>query len=279
MILDGKLPPSVTFLLCVKNGASTIEDALDSIERQTFRDFEVIIVDNGSSDKTVDIVKGRGYDPQYATGSVSDARRLGCKAARGGMLFVIDADQVLAIDCLTHCVEALADLEVSAVIVPERAYRPANLFHRVLSCERDISERAGRGIPRVFRMSRYLEIGGYGDGLGFGEDADLKFRLLDEEVTMAREARIYHKELPSLWAMLRKYFEYGRKATANDALTEKVISGRAGQFLRIIALETLRGSVHAVLVLFLKVAKYSAVQMGRAHARGFDRRSRRACSN
>ena len=51
-------PPKVSVLLCVYNGAAHLRQALDSIFAQTLRDFELIAVDDGSTDTTPEILRG-----------------------------------------------------------------------------------------------------------------------------------------------------------------------------------------------------------------------------
>lgn len=49
--------PEITVLLCVFNGADHLNEAIDSVLRQSFKDFELLIIDDGSTDGTPDIVK------------------------------------------------------------------------------------------------------------------------------------------------------------------------------------------------------------------------------
>lgn len=59
-------PPILSFYMTVKNGLPTIKEALRSIQQQTFSDFETIIVDDGSTDGTVDYLKWfTNQDPRF----------------------------------------------------------------------------------------------------------------------------------------------------------------------------------------------------------------------
>jgi glycosyltransferase involved in cell wall biosynthesis len=55
--LESPIPPLVSIVLPVKNGAQYIGDAIDSLLAQTFSDFELIVIDDGSTDQTAQIVK------------------------------------------------------------------------------------------------------------------------------------------------------------------------------------------------------------------------------
>lgn len=56
--IESPIPPLVSIVLPVKNGAQYIGDAIDSLLAQTFSDFELIVIDDGSTDQTSQIVKG-----------------------------------------------------------------------------------------------------------------------------------------------------------------------------------------------------------------------------
>lgn len=49
--------PEITVLMPVRNGEKYIKNAIDSVLKQTFTDFEFIIIDNGSTDRTVEVIK------------------------------------------------------------------------------------------------------------------------------------------------------------------------------------------------------------------------------
>jgi glycosyltransferase len=89
----------ISVVLPVYNGEAYIEDTLDSLWRQTFRDFELIIVDGASKDGTLRIVNGH---PQPVDRIISekdegmyDALRKGMAAAGGKYLCYINADDRL----------------------------------------------------------------------------------------------------------------------------------------------------------------------------------------
>jgi glycosyltransferase involved in cell wall biosynthesis len=94
--------PIVSIVIPVYNGASYIVEALDSIFAQDFRSYEVVLVDDGSTDDTSRIVsqyKEIRYVRQDNRG-VADARNRGVTVSRGEILVFLDADDIWPSDRL-----------------------------------------------------------------------------------------------------------------------------------------------------------------------------------
>lgn len=96
---ESNMAKLVSIIVPVYNGEEYIKDTLDSIRRQTFRDFELIVVDGLSKDKTLEVVKNH---PQPVDILVSekdegmyDALRKGLDRATGKYLCYINADDRL----------------------------------------------------------------------------------------------------------------------------------------------------------------------------------------
>lgn len=91
--------PAVSVLLPVHNGAAYLRAALDSVRRQTFRDFELIVVDDGSTDESPAIVRSFD-DPRirliqsFVQLRICKVLNLGIEHARGRFLARMDADDV-----------------------------------------------------------------------------------------------------------------------------------------------------------------------------------------
>lgn len=105
--------PLISVILPVYNGASFIRDAIDSVLDQTLRDFELIVVDDGSTDETPAILQ-QYRDPRFCVitqptnqgGGV--ARNRGIEAACGRYIAMIDADDRA---CPTRLERQLAFME------------------------------------------------------------------------------------------------------------------------------------------------------------------------
>ena len=88
--------PMVSVIMVTYNRANFIKAALDSIKRQTFRDYEIIVVDDGSTDNTKEIVEQYAearYIYQDHSG-ISKARNTAVKAARGKWIATLDSDDL-----------------------------------------------------------------------------------------------------------------------------------------------------------------------------------------
>lgn len=85
--------PKFSIIIPVYNVEKYIKKCIDSIVDQTFKDYEVIIINDGSTDKSISIVKK--YDVKIIDSehvSVSEARNIGVKHAKGKYLIFIDSD-------------------------------------------------------------------------------------------------------------------------------------------------------------------------------------------
>ena len=105
--------PRVSVVVTAYNAAAFIGETLDSILAQTFKDLEVIVVDGGSTDQTVDVVS-RYPDPVRAISgerlTKSAGRNVGIRAAAGEFIALVDADDVWLPQKLTRQMEVFERL-------------------------------------------------------------------------------------------------------------------------------------------------------------------------
>jgi glycosyltransferase involved in cell wall biosynthesis len=96
--------PKISIVIPAYNEENYIKQTLHSIKTQIFQDFEVIVVANGCTDKTEQIVKKRVNDKiklfSMGTANVSRARNYGADKTEGQTLVFLDADTVLEPDTL-----------------------------------------------------------------------------------------------------------------------------------------------------------------------------------
>ena len=107
----GESPIFVSIIIPVYNSVTSINACLDSVLNQTYRCFEVIVVDDGSSDGSSVVCDDYAcYDGVTAihkkNGGVSSARNIGLKVALGEYICFVDSDDVLTPDYLEVLVDA-----------------------------------------------------------------------------------------------------------------------------------------------------------------------------
>ena len=106
--------PAVSVCICVHNGAAYLDQALASIRRQTFRDWECIVIDDGSSDDTPAILdRYTAADPRFLVDrnqqnlGISRSKNRCLERARGTYVAYLDADDVCRPDRLERQVAFL----------------------------------------------------------------------------------------------------------------------------------------------------------------------------
>ncbi len=132
------------------NEANYIREILISLKKQTFEDFEIIVKDGESSDRTVEIAK-KHADKIVSTKdiSVSDARNQGARYADGSVLVFVDADTVLPPNML----QRIADLMENENIV-------GGSCRKILANKNVLDRLVYEFVNISTYLSGYLHIGG-----------------------------------------------------------------------------------------------------------------------
>ena len=205
--------PQVCVVVTTRNNERTIEACLKSIREQTYPNFELIVVDNFSWDRTPEIARLFANVFCQAGPERSAQRNLGAMSTNARYVYFVDSDMELSPQVLEECVrEAL--LGRIAVIIPELA-TGQGFWARCKALEKqcylgDDDMEAARFVDR----ERFISIGGYdGRMVGGGEDWDMSQRLLSKFCVNAGRIRsvAYHNEGNlTLGETLRKKYYYGR---------------------------------------------------------------------
>lgn len=102
---------TISMIIPAYNAEQTIRETIQSVLEQTFSDFEIIVIDDGSNDRTSDIIQ-KIADPRlkcfsYTNGGSSVARNRGISHAKGEFIAFLDADDLWTPDKLELQIEAL----------------------------------------------------------------------------------------------------------------------------------------------------------------------------
>jgi hypothetical protein len=105
--------PAVSIILATWNRANVLADAIGSVREQSFTDWELIIIDDGSTDRTAEIVGGFANDArvhyvQQSHGGISQARNRGLRLAKGSLIAYLDSDNLWYPGFLSAAVTAFA---------------------------------------------------------------------------------------------------------------------------------------------------------------------------
>ena len=166
-----------------------IGEALDSAFAQDYRPLEVIVVDDGSGDRTVEIAAG--YDVKLIrqpNRGPAAARNAGLLAAQGEYIAILDADDVWPEDRCSRLIDAMRSgaglaLGQTEVFLNPGEPAPAHFPHHWQNPV------GGHLVGLMAHRSVYEQIGGYDETLRLSEDVDWFMRARDAGVTLARVDR------------------------------------------------------------------------------------------
>ena len=174
----------------VYNRAGLIDVTLESIDGQTFRNFELIIVDDGSTDGTADSLEARGVRVlRQKNSGPGVARNTGVEAAVGKYIAFLDSDDVWFPWTLSTYAKIICQHN-SPMFITSKPFMFSDIRSTSECLEAPIESdvfsdyyAAGDewrwfGVSSfVIRRDIFLQVGGFADGRINGEDADLAMRL------------------------------------------------------------------------------------------------------
>lgn len=221
--LDAAQKPRVSVVVCSYNGAATLEECLASLVKLDYPNYEIVLVDDGSTDNTPEIAARFPTIRciRQANRGLSVARNVGAEAATGEIVAYTDSDCVADEHWLHYLVSAMRDQHVDAIggpnITPDSdtwraqcvAASPGNPGHVM------IDDRRAEHVPgcnMAFRRSVLLGIGGFDPQFRqAGDDVDVCWRLLDVgiQIGYASAAVVWHHRRHTVWGYLRQQGGYG----------------------------------------------------------------------
>ncbi len=193
-------------IIPVRNREPFIGRAIESALNQDFTDYEVIVVDNASEDRTRDAVR-KFSDPRVRLienpmGSIAFALNTGLRAARGKYVLQLDSDDAYAPETIRAMVEFMEErpecgLAISYYQVTDEEMNPIPgmiITHdeydrnNIMRCE-------GAGAVRSWRREVLLEIGGFDEEFGnYGEDYDAVLKVSERyEVCRVHQVLYYYR--------------------------------------------------------------------------------------
>jgi hypothetical protein len=210
---NSRTKPLVTVIIPVYNGERFINDAVDNVLSQNYNPLEIIIGDDGSTDRTEEIVNQISFGIRYfkqETVGPSSARNRGIRDASGDFIVFLDVDDLWPENNLNLLVDEMlngADIEVI------RGYAPL-MEYNAGTGEYDLAGNPKEAFPNyigaaIYRKSAFRKVGLFDPTLMFGEDTDWFNR--------AYELKLKVKRLEDVTLMVRRH---GNNMTHGKGLVE-----------------------------------------------------------
>jgi glycosyltransferase involved in cell wall biosynthesis len=223
------MKPKVTMGVCVRNSATTIREAIESIIVQEYpHEFmEVIFVDDGSEDKTLSVIKEyvskmdmnvKIFHHQWR--GLGPSRNVVVKNASGKYIIWVDGDMILPMD---HVQKQVEFMEQNPKVGVGKARYEFLLKESLVAFLENIpfivydskdgsldSKLPGTG-GAICRVEAILKVGGFDERLkSAGEDQDIAYRIKVAGWDIKRtHAYFYERRVKSWRDIWRKYFWYG----------------------------------------------------------------------
>jgi GT2 family glycosyltransferase len=214
--------PKISVVVCTHNGSRTIRNCLEGCARLRYPEYETIVVNDGSTDSTADIV--RGFDVRLISTpnqGLSHARNVGLNAATGQFIAYLDDDARPDEHWLSYLAHTFLSSDHVGVggpnIVPVDdppfsqcvANSPGGPTHVL------ISDHLAEHIPgcnMAFRVQQLREVGGFDAQFRIaGDDVDVCWKLQARGWTLGftPAAVVWHHRRCSLRAYWKQQFNYG----------------------------------------------------------------------
>lgn len=223
----------------MRNGGADFGHCLDSILRSTFRDWELIVVDDGSEDSSALAATEAGAKVLQSAGrGPAAARNLGAREASGEFLFFLDADCSLAPRSLERAAATLAaDSGLDALFgsyddspsAPGLAAQYKNLQHHFVHQRGKVEAETFWAGCGVVRRATFLQLGGF-DEQRFRrpavEDVELgsRLRAAGHRIRLAKDVQVTHHKAWTLAGIVKSDL-----LDRGIPWTELLIEGRAAQ--------------------------------------------------
>lgn len=217
---------TVSIIIPTYNEKEVIKDCLKSLENQTYKDFEVIVVDDGSADKTYEVFQNLKFqisNLKFLTQNhlgAGQARNLGVSKSIGQVLVFVDADMTFDQDFIKNLISPILEGKVNGTFSKDEI---VSNWNNVWARCWNINEgwegklRHPKNYPdhqpvfRAILKSEFDKVGGFTSG-GYDDDWSLSKKLGYEAMAVSN-AIFYHKNPDNLieifnhakWVAKRKY--------------------------------------------------------------------------
>lgn len=185
--------PKFSVLMANYNNSKYISEAIQSVLNQTFLDWELVIVDDHSTDNSIDIIKPylidkriRFFINKFNIGYIGTLKRL-IYESRAEVVGILDSDDALTNDAIAIIIDAYEKNPDSGFIYSQFIYCDDKLNPNSIGYCNSIPQNKSNlncncvSAFRTFRKKDFFKTEGFDDKIAYGEDKDFIFKM--EEVT------------------------------------------------------------------------------------------------
>jgi len=198
----------VSIIIPTKNESKNIKRCLLSCQDQTYKNIEIIIIDNYSTDNTLDIAKQFTKNIYLAGFERSQQRNYGAAKAKGIYLLFLDADMELETGLVKSLITEVKNGEYRAIIIPEKS-TGRGFWAKSVALERSCY----LGDPtieaaRLFEKKLFDQLGGFDENLTAAEDWDLTLRAktFGAKISRIKNFLMHHETNSFKNLVLKKYY-------------------------------------------------------------------------
>ena len=232
--------PRISIVIPSLNEEKYLPLLLESISEQTYKDYEVILADAGSTDKTLDVA-GR-YGVKIVKGGMpGPGRNRGAEVAKGEFLFFFDSDVVIPPDFLEKAITEMDEkyidlatcefLPISDLNIDKVLFEFSNLIVKV---NLNINPRAA-GFCIFINRRLFNRINGFDEKVLIAEDHDLveratKFRPLKFLNSTSLNVSVRRLDKEGRLSLLQKYLKVELHLLTKGSVKEDIIEYEFGNF-------------------------------------------------
>jgi glycosyltransferase involved in cell wall biosynthesis len=199
----------ISIVIPTRNSESTLPACLESIKKQDFDDYEVIVVDSSSTDRTSEIAKSHGARVICFNGLPPRARNHGFSKSKGDVFLSLDSDMIMQPGLLREISEKIRKND--SLIIPEPG-SGKGFLSECKTLEKDIylGDTDVEAV-RAFTKKLFTDAGGYSKDVHFGEDWDLHQRITKSKNPGRTEAGVFHDSSTLTFSgLIKKSYKYGK---------------------------------------------------------------------
>lgn len=209
------MAPTISVITTVYNKEKTVSDCISSILTQNYQDFEMIIVNDGSTDRSAARIANFLDNDRIKTFQTnhsghSRAKNSGARAATGEIFYFIDADCIAESACLSNLKFLFDQSDLGCIGGEVRAINENHLLPKAIEIwENPPPQPPGANV--AYRREVFEKAGGFDEQMQFGEDVDLYWRVakLGFKCSIEPTVRVRVLHPQTIPDFLRQRFRWG----------------------------------------------------------------------